>query len=142
MKIIRNEQNPDMIMEIIFAENEDPVKCLDLFEKIEKNRLDAVAKSEETKADVDKARIDADKAKCEMSHETNRHNMTMNTEIAAMQADTFKHQISMNALMPMLDANMKAINPTEIANKLIDDEFKDIELTATDEDNITDKVRR
>lgn len=117
MKIIRNEQNPDMIMEIIFAENEDPVKCLEVFGEIEKNR------------------IDADKAKCEMSHETNRHNMTM-------QADVFKHQMTMTALMPMIDANMKAVNPTELASKIVDDEFKDIELTATDEDNITDKVRR
>lgn len=124
MKIIRNEQNPNMIMEIIFAENEDPVKCLEVFGEIEKNRLDT------------------DKAKCEMSHETNRYNMTKNTEITAMQADVFKHQMTMNALMPMIDANMKAINPAEIANKLVDDEFKDIELTATDEDNITDKVRR
>lgn len=124
MKIIRDEQNPDMIMEIIFAENEDPVKCLEVFGEIEKNRLDA------------------DKAKCGMSHETNRFNMTKNTEIAAMQADVFKHQITMGALMPMLDANMKAINPAELANKIVDNEFKDIELTATDEDNITDKVRR
>ena len=131
MKIIRDEQNPDMIMEIIFAENEDPVKCLEVFRETEKNRLD-----------IDKVRIEADKAKCEMSHETNRHNMTKNTEIAAMQADVFNRQIAMNALMPMLDASMKAINPAELANKIVDNEFKDIELTATDEDNITDKVRR
>ena len=131
MKIIRDEQNPDMIMEIVFAENEDPVKCLEVFREIEKNRLD-----------TDKVRIEADKAKCEMSHETNRYNMTKNTEIAAMQADVFKHQMTMGALMPMLDANMKAINPAELANKLVDNEFKDIELTATDEDNITDKIRR
>ena len=124
MKIIRNEQNPDMIMEIIFAENEDPVKCLEVFGEIEKNRLDT------------------DKAKCEMSHETNRHNMTKNAEIVAIQADVFNRQTAITALMPILDANMKAVNPTEIANKIVDDEFKDIELTATDEYNIADKVRR
>lgn len=124
MKIIRDEDNKDIILEVVFAENEDPVKCLEVLKEIEKNR------------------IDADKAKCEMSHETNRHNMTKNTEIAAMQADVFNRQIAMNALMPILDANMKAVNPTELANKLIDNEFKNIELTATGEDNITDKVRR
>lgn len=123
MKIIRNEQNPDMIMEIIFAENEDPVKCLEVFREIEKNRLDT------------------DRAKCEMSHETNRHNMTKNVEFTAIQADAFKHQATMN-IFTMLDANMKPVNPTELANKLIDGEFKDIELTATDENNITDKARR
>ena len=124
MKIIRDEDNKDIILEVVFAENEDPVKCLEVLKEIEKNR------------------IDADKAKCEMSHETNRHNMTKNTEIAAVQADVFNRQIAMNALMPILDANMKAVNPTELANKLIDNEFKNIELTATGEDNITDKVRR
>lgn len=124
MKIIRDEDNKDIILEVVFAENEDPVKCLEVLKEIEKNR------------------IDADKAKCEMSHETNRHNMTKNTEIAAMQADVFNRQIAMNALMPILDANMKAVNPTELANKLIDNEFKNIELTATGEDNITNKVRR
>lgn len=124
MKIIRDEDNKDIILEVVFAENEDPVKCLEVLKEIEKNR------------------IDADKAKCEMSHETNRHNMTKNTEIAAMQADVFNRQIAMNALMPILDANMKAVNPTELANKLIDNGFKNIELTATGEDNITDKVRR
>lgn len=124
MKIIRDEDNKDIILEVVFAENEDPVKCLEVLKEIEKNR------------------IDADKAKCEMSHETNRHNMTKNTEIAAMQADVFNRQIAMNALMPILDANMKAVNPTELANKLIDNEFKNIELTATGEDNITDKIRR
>ena len=117
MKIIRDENDKDIILEVVFAENEDPVKCLEVFREIEKNR------------------IDADKAKCEMSHETNRHNMTM-------QADVFKHQMTMTALMPMIDANMKAVNPTELASKIVDDEFKDIELTATDEDNITDKAKR
>lgn len=135
MKIIRDEDDKDVILEVVFAENEDPVKMLELLEKIEKDRIDAAAETE-------RARIDADKAKCEMSHETNRHNMTKNTEIAAMQADVFNHQMAMNALMPILDANMKAVNPAELANKIVDNEFKDIELTATDEDNITDKVRR
>ena len=82
MKIIRDEDNKDIILEVVFAKNEDPVKCLEVLKEIEKNR------------------IDADKAKCEMSHETNRHNMTKNTEIAAMQADVFNRQIAMNALMP------------------------------------------
>lgn len=141
MKIIRNKK--DVILEVVFTENEDPVKCLEVLREIEKDRIDAAAETEKAKLDVDKTRIDADKAKCEMSHETNRHNMTKNAEIAAIQADTFKHQVTMNAfMMPMLDANMNAVNPAEIANKLIDDEFKDIELTATDEDNITDKRKR
>lgn len=130
MKIIRNEQNLNMIMEIIFAENEDPVKCLEAFREIEKERLN-----------TDKIRIEADRAKCEMSHETNRHSMTKNAELAAIQADVLKHQATMNALA-MIDANMKPVYPTEIVNKLIDDELKNIELTVTDEDNITDKVKR
>lgn len=127
MKIVRDENNKDIILEVVFAENEDPVKCLELLEKIEKDRIDAAAETE-------KARIDADKTKCEMSHKTN-------AEIAAIQADAFKHQATMNVLT-MLDANMKPVYPLEVANKLIDSEYKDIELTATDEDNITDKVRR
>ena len=116
MKIIRDEDNKNIILEVVFAENEDPVKCLEVLRGIEKDR------------------IDADVAKCEMAHKTN-------AEITAIQANAFKHQVTMNVLT-MLDANMKPIHPLEVANKLIDDEFKDIELTATDEDNITDKVRR
>lgn len=116
MKIIRDEDNKDIILEVVFAENEDPVKCLEILRGIEKDR------------------IDADVTKSEMSHKTN-------ADIAAIQANAFKYQATMNVLT-MLDANMKPVYPLEVANKLIDNEFKDIELTATDEDNITDKVRR
>lgn len=116
MKIIRDENNKDIILEVVFAENEDPVKCLEVLRGIEKDR------------------IDADVAKCEMSHKSN-------AEIVAIQADAFKHQATMNVLT-MLDANMKPVYPLEVATKLIDNECKDIELTAIDEDNITDKVRR
>ena len=116
MKIIRDEDDKNIILEVVFAENEDPVKCLEVLRGIEKDR------------------IDADVAKCEMSHKTN-------AKITAIQSSAFKHMVTMNVLT-MLDANMKPVHPLEVANKLIDDEFKDIELTATDEDNITDKVRR
>ncbi len=116
MKIIRDEDNKNIILEVVFAENEDPVKCLEILRGIEKDR------------------IDADVTKCEMSHKTN-------AEITAIQSNAFKHMVTMNVLT-MLDANMKPVYPLEVANKLIDDEFKNIELTATDEDNITDKVRR
>lgn len=41
MKIVRDENNPNIILEFIFAENEDPVKCLEIFSEIEHNRIAA-----------------------------------------------------------------------------------------------------
>lgn len=50
MKIVRDENDPNIILEIIFAENEDPVKCLEIFSEIEHNRI--IADTEKEKAKI------------------------------------------------------------------------------------------
>lgn len=49
MKIVRDENNPNIILEFIFAENEDPVKCLEIFSEIEHNRIAADIEKEKAK---------------------------------------------------------------------------------------------